>query len=50
MCRGKSIAQNLTHAAIVTLLLIVSCWAQKPEGVQSDVPPLPADVPGDARR
>jgi hypothetical protein len=50
MCRGKSIAQNLTHAAIVNLLLIVSCWAQKPEGVQSAVPPLPADVPGDAER
>jgi hypothetical protein len=38
------------HAAIVNLLLIVSCWAQKPEGAQSAVPPLPADIPGDAER
>jgi len=44
MCRGKSIARNLTQAAIVNLLLIVSCWAQ------SAVPPLPADIPGDADR
>jgi hypothetical protein len=50
MCRGKSIARNLTHAAIVNLLLIVNCWAQKPEGAQSAVPPLPADIPGDAER
>jgi hypothetical protein len=50
MFRGKSIARNLTHAAIVNLLLIVSCWAQKPEGAQSAVPPLPADIPGDAER
>ncbi len=50
MCRGKSIARNLTHATIANLLLIVSCWAQKPEGAQSAVPPLPADIPGDAER
>jgi hypothetical protein len=50
MCRGKSIARNLMHAAIVNLLLIVSCWAQKPEGAQSAVPLLPADIPGDAER
>ena len=50
MCRGKSIARNLMHAAIVNLLLIVSCWAQKSEGAQSAVPPLPADIPGDAER
>jgi len=50
MCRGKSIARNLMHAAIVNLLLIVSCWAQKPEGAQSAVPLLPAEIPGDAER
>ena len=50
MCRGKSIARNLTHATIANLLLIVSCWAQKPEGAQSAVPPLPADIPGTAER
>jgi hypothetical protein len=50
MCRGKPIARNLTHAGIVSLLLIVSCWAQKPEGAQSAVPPLPAGIPDDAER
>ena len=50
MFRGKSFARNLTHAAIVNLLLIVSCWAQKPEGAQSAVPALPADIPGNADR
>ena len=50
MCRGKSIARNLAHAAIVNLLLIVSCWAQKPEGAQGAAPQLPADILGDAER
>jgi imidazolonepropionase-like amidohydrolase len=50
MRRGKSIARNLMPAAIVNLLLIVSCWAQKPEGAQSAIPQLPADIPGDAER
>lgn len=49
MRRGKPIARNLTHVGIVSLLLIVSCWAQKLEA-QSAVPPLPADIPGDAER
>jgi hypothetical protein len=48
MCRGKPVARNLTHAGIVSLLLIVSCWTQKPEGAQTAVPPLPANIPGDA--
>jgi hypothetical protein len=34
----------------VSLLVIVSCWAQKPEGPQNGVPPLPAGIPGDAER
>jgi imidazolonepropionase-like amidohydrolase len=50
MFRGKSIARNLMPAAIVNLLLIVNCWGQKPESAQSAVPPLPADIPGDAER
>jgi hypothetical protein len=50
MCRGKPIARNLTHAGIVSLLLIVSCWAPTLEGAQSAVPPLPAGIPGDAER
>ena len=50
MWSSKSIAQNLMQAAIVNLLLIVSCWAQKPQGAQSAVPPLPADIPGNADR
>lgn len=50
MRRGKPIGRNLTHVGFVSLLLIVSCWAQKLEGAQSAVPPLPADIPGDAER
>jgi hypothetical protein len=50
MPRGKPIARNLTHVGIVSLLLIVSCWAQNLEVTQSAVPPLPADIPGDAER
>src|SRR5271157_4950204 len=41
---------NLVRAAIVSLLLIVSCWAQKPQGPQSAVPALPAEIPGTADR
>ena len=50
MCRGKSIARNLRYAALVSLLLIVSCWGQKPEGSERAAPQLPADIPGDAER
>lgn len=50
MRSDKSIARNLTHVAIVNLLLIVSCWAQKPQETQSAVPPLPTDIPGTADR
>jgi imidazolonepropionase-like amidohydrolase len=50
MHRGKGVARNVMHAGIANLLLIVGCWAQKPEGAQSGVPPLPADIPRDAER
>jgi imidazolonepropionase-like amidohydrolase len=50
MYRGKSFARSLTHMAIVSLILIVSAWAQKPEGAQRAAPQLPADIPGDAER
>jgi imidazolonepropionase-like amidohydrolase len=41
---------NLTRVAIVSLLLLVSCWAQNPQGTQSAVPALPAEIPGAADR
>src|ERR1700741_2188398 len=47
---AKSIARNLMHSAIVNLLLIVSCCAQKPQEAQSAVPALPADIPENAER
>jgi len=50
MCTSKSIARNLTHAAIANLLLLGSCWAQKPQATPSAVPPLPADIPANADR
>jgi imidazolonepropionase-like amidohydrolase len=50
MLSDKPSAHNLTHVAIVSLLLIASCWAQKPQEVPSAVPPLPADIPGTADR
>jgi hypothetical protein len=50
MCRRKGVVRNLMHAGIVNLLLLVNCWAQKPQGAQSGIPPLPADIPGDAER
>jgi imidazolonepropionase-like amidohydrolase len=50
MCTSKSIARNLTHAAIANLLLLGSCWAQNPQATQSAGPPLPADIPANADR
>ncbi len=50
MLSDKSSARHLTQVAIVSLLLIASCWAQKPQGPQSAVPALPAEIPGTADR
>ncbi len=50
MPNDKPSSHNLTHVAFVSLLLIVSCWAQKPQQAQSAVPALPADIPGTADR
>jgi hypothetical protein len=50
MRSDKSFARSLTHVAVVNLLIIVSCWAQKPQKTQSAVPPLPVDIPGTADR
>jgi imidazolonepropionase-like amidohydrolase len=50
MRSGKCLARNLTNVAAVSLLLTMSCWAQKTQETQSAVPPLPADIPGTANR
>jgi len=50
MRSDKSFARSLKHVALVTLLMIVSCWAQKPQKTQSAVPSLPVDIPGTANR
>ncbi len=50
MLSDKLSARNLTRVAIVSLLLIASCWAQKSKEAQSAVPVLPADIPGTADR
>src|SRR5208337_4774055 len=50
MLSDKPSAHKLTQALIVSLLLLVSCWAQQPPQAQSAVPPLPADIPGTADR
>jgi imidazolonepropionase-like amidohydrolase len=47
---GRCTARNLTNVAVVSLLLTMSCWAQKTEETQSAVPLLPADIPGTADR
>ncbi len=50
MLSDKSSARHLTQVAIVSLLLIAGCWAQKPPQAQSAVPALPAEIPGTADR
>jgi len=50
MRSGKRPARNLANVAVVSLLLTMSCWAQKTQETQSAVPPLPADIPGSADR
>ena len=50
MRSGKWTARNLTNVAVVSLLLTMNCWAQKPQETQSAVPLLPADIPGTADR
>jgi hypothetical protein len=34
----------------MSLLLVAACWAQKPPETPSAVPPLPAEIPGSAKR
>ena len=50
MRNHKPLARNLTRATIVSFLLAVACWAQKPPATPSAVPTLPADIPGMAQR
>jgi imidazolonepropionase-like amidohydrolase len=50
MRSGKCTARNLTNVAVVSLVLTMSCLAQKSQETQSAVPPLPTDIPGTADR
>src|SRR5579863_7734917 len=50
MRSGNSFVRTLTRVAVVTLFIIVSCWAQKPQETQSAVPRLPVEIPANADR
>jgi imidazolonepropionase-like amidohydrolase len=50
MRSGKCTARILTNVAVVSLVLTMSCLAQKSQETQSAVPPLPTDIPGTADR
>jgi imidazolonepropionase-like amidohydrolase len=49
MHNKKTFARNRTHATMVSLLIVATCWSQAKES-PSAIPPLPADVPGTADR
>ena len=40
---------GLARAMMASILLAVTCWAQKPPVTPGAVPPLPADIPGAAK-
>ena len=50
MRSDKPFARSLKLVAVVSLLIIVSGWAQNPQKTQSAVPSLPVDIPGTADR
>src|SRR5882762_298706 len=50
MRSANCLARNLMYVAVVSLVLTMSCIAQKTQETQSAVPPLTADIPGSADR
>src|SRR5467141_4201621 len=50
MRSANCLARNLMYVAVVSLVLTMSCIAQKTQETQSAVPPLPANIPGTADR
>ena len=50
MRNRKTFAWNMTHATMLSLLLIAPSWSQTPKESPSAVPAVPADIPSTADR